>query len=484
MKKFLSIALLLIFVIIGVRAEVIEPDNFIWDGTGSIFDNVQADETGTFKGTVKDAIYSYSGMNHQFFQPIYHGLVVGHYTKGSLKSLNVTLSSKTYPFTIYFSNSPFTWDNLDSASEKISLDQTVKGKYSVTNYEIVPEGKYKYVAFAIKDPNEASGAYGSVTRVQFNWSYSEAIPTPSFSIAPNSDLIAGTIVKVIKPADADKIFVNINGGEFVEFSGDAEAPITEDTMITAYAMSEGNRSEEVTAFYSVEETGENIDEINPFTFFASPGNWSDYDETGYVSATSSGNQYRYYGTFKNHAGADPKDGKLPGVFNLTKSGYYLTNVGTATRSAENDQLYALKVERAAGDNTGILHVAFSDTPFDSAPDLSEATYATVSNDPNVNADYNFSQNISVKETFASKNIDKGSAGYFAIFPGNAAGAEVPRVVATYSNILTDIENIATVTGEDSTTLYDLNGRRVNSSYLLPGIYIRLHKGKPEKFIVL
>lgn len=297
-EKFLSIALLLIFVIIGVRAEVIEPDNFIWDGTGSIFDNVQADETGTFKGTVKDAIYSYSGMNHQFFQPNLHSLVIGYYPKGNLKSLKVTLSSYTYPFTIYFSNSSFTWDNLDAAPEKVVLDQTVKGKYSVTNYEIVPEGKYKYVAFAIKDPNEASGAYGSVTRVQFNWSYSEAIPTPTFSIAPNSDLIAGTIVKVIKPADADKIFVNINGGEFVEFSGDAEAPITEDTMITAYAMSEGNRSEEVTAFYSVEETGENIDEINPFSFIISPDNWADYGETGYVSATSSGNQYRYYGTFK------------------------------------------------------------------------------------------------------------------------------------------------------------------------------------------
>ena len=484
MKKLLYFALQFIFVAIGVKAEVIETDNFIWSGQGSTFDEVQVDETGTFKGTVKDAIYSYSGMNHQFFQPIYHGLVVGHYPKGYLKSLKVTLSSQTYPFTIYFSNSPFSWDNLDSASEKVTLDQIVKGKYSVTDYDIFPNGKYEYVAFAIKDPNENSGAYGSVTRVQFHWAYSESVGAPTFSIAPNSDLIAGTIVKVIRPADADKIFVNINGGEFVESSGDAEVPITEDTMIAAFAMSDDNQSEVVTAFYSVEETGENIDEITPFTFLASPGNWSDYDETGYVSAATSGNQYRYYGNFKNHAGADAKDGKEPGVFNLTKTGYYLTNVSPATRSGEGNQVYALKVERAAGDNTGTLHVAFSDTPFDSAPDLSQATYATVSNDPNVKADYNFSQNISVKETFASKNIDKESAGYFAIFPGNAAGAEVPRVVATYSNILTGIHNIAIETGEDSPVLYDLNGRRVNSSYLLPGIYIRLHKGKPEKFIVL
>lgn len=100
------------------------------------------------------------------------------------------------------------------------------------------------------------------------------------------------------------------------------------------------------------------------------------------------------------------------------------------------------------------------------------------------ADYNFSQNISVKNIFASRNIDKESAGYFAIFPGDASGMEVPRVVATYSNILTGTDIIATETGQDSPVLYDLNGRRLNSSYLLPGIYIRQYMGKPEKFIVL
>lgn len=483
MKKFLSFALLFIFVAIGSKAEVVETDNFIWEGVGSTFDNVQVDETGTFKGTVKDAIYTYSGMNHQFFQPVYHGLVVGHYTKGYLKSLKVTLSSHIYPFTIYFSNSPFTWDNLDSASEKVSLDQFVKDRYSVTNYDIVPEGKYEYVAFAIKDPNEKSGAYGSVTRVQFNWASSESIPAPTFSIAPNSDLVAGTIVKVIKPADADRIFVNINGGEFVEFTENAEAPIIEDTMITAFAMNDDNKSEEVTAFYSVEETGEYIDEINPFTFFASPDNWTDFDETSYVSTTSSGKQYRYYGSFKNHDGADSKEGKQPGVFNLTKSSYYLTNGSSGTRSTENDQIYSLKVERAAGDKTGTLYVAFSDTPFSSAPDLTKATYATVSNDPDVKADYNFSQNISVKDTFASKNIDKDSAGYFAIFPGEAAGAEVPRIVATYSNILTGIDTITTDPGEDTPELYDLNGHRIDHTNLMPGIYIRRHQSQSEKFTV-
>lgn len=484
MKKFLSIALLLIFVIIGVRAEVIEPDNFIWDGTGSIFDNVQADETGTFKGTVKDAIYSYSGMNHQFFQPNLHSLVIGYYPKGNLKSLKVTLSSYTYPFTIYFSNSSFTWDNLDAAPEKVVLDQMVNNKYSVTNYEIIPEGEYKYVAFAINDPNVNSGAYGSVTRVQFNWAYSESIPAPTFSIAPNSDLTPGTIVRVIKPADADKIFVNINGGEFVEFLDDAEAPIIEDTMITAYALSGDNKSEEVKAFYSVEESGDNIDEINPFTFFSSPDNWQDYDEAIYESATASGKNYRYFGLFKNHDDSGLIDGKQPGVFNLVKSGYFLTNDAHVTRSAENDKVYSLKVERATGDKTGTLYVAFSDTPFETAPDLSDATYATISNDPEVKADYNFSQNISVKNIFASRNIDKESAGYFAIFPGDASGMEVPRVVATYSNILTGTDIIATETGQDSPVLYDLNGRRLNSSYLLPGIYIRQYMGKPEKFIVL
>lgn len=394
------------------------------------------------------------------------------------------VSPDKVPFKIYLSNEELNWNNLESAAETIVLENENDKSWSTSKYSVLktftPAGQYSYIAIAIKD-NSTNGE-GYLNELTFNWEKTR-VGDPTFSIAPNSDVESGTVVKVIKPADATGLWVKLNGGDFIEVDeSEAEIPITEDTLIEAYATDEELVSNQTSAFYSVEETGDNIDAINPFIFHPE-GNWASYADQAHQGTCASGKSYTFHGVYKDHESAALVDGKQPGVFNFTSPSHFLTN-GTGTRSGESQDLYCLKVDGAkGGKTTGTVYVAFSDEPFTAAPDLASATYVTVSNDPAVTADYNFSQLISVKKAFENKGIDKESAKYFAVSPGNGTGMEVPRVVATYSNILTGVDKIETEAANGAEEIFSVNGYRVNGTDLAPGLYIRKHNGKTEKFVV-
>lgn len=448
--------------------------------------------------------YTYSNLFSQsdgkWFKNSAQSIIVAHNENGYVNRIFVNLFAKNaksegyqLPFTIYFSHNPLNWDNLESAEEMIRFDDESVASYHKDRFSafktVYPSdnSSYSYVAIAIKKSDEytASDGMGYINDLTFTWECAEkaTVSDPSFSIAPNSDLVSGTTVTVIKPEDAAKLFVRINGGDFVEFSSNADVTITEDTVIEAYAMNdEGTESNHVTAFYSVEETEGNIDAINPFIFYPE-GNWSSYADQAHQGTCASGKLYTFHGAYKNHEGAAQVEGKQPGVFNFTSANHFLTNAVSNGRG-EGEELYCLKVDRAIGEKVGTVYVAFSDTPFTSIYDVNNAaTKVTVSNDPNVEADYNFSQLISVKDAYAATNPDKESAKYFAVFPGNGTGMEVPRMVATYSNILTGVDKIETEAANGAEEIFSVNGYRVNGTDLAPGLYIRKHNGKTEKFVV-
>lgn len=498
MKKIFTLAILAIAACYSNASAEESRDEFV-DLKTKTFTGANGTLTGS-----SGAMYAYSNLYVEtdgiWFKNSANSIFVAHNENGYISRVFVNLFAQNLkddghqlPFTMYFSNTPLTWDNLDNAEEKIVFDDETVASYNQSRFSaykyVYPsaDSQYSYVAIAIKktDSYDISDGKGYLNELTFIWECAETatVSDPTFSIAPNSDLESGSIVSVLKPEDATKLFVRVNGGDFAEFSGNADVTITEDTVIEAYAANdEGTESNHVSAFYSVEETGENIDAINPFIFYPE-GNWASYAEQAHQGTCASGKHYTFHGTYKDHQGAHQVEGKQPGVFNFTNANHYLTN-GVVTRSGEGEDLYCLKVDGAkGGKTTGTVYVAFSDEPFTAAPDLASATYVTVSNDPAVNADYNFSQLISVKNAYENKGIDKESAKYFAVFPGNGTGMEDPRMVATYSNILTGVDKIETEAANGTEEVYSVNGYRVNGTDLAPGLYIRKHNGKTEKFVV-
>ncbi len=313
---------------------------------------------------------------------------------------------------------------------------------------------------------------------------SDVLPAPTFSLPSGSDMPAGSKIRVIKPEFADSLFFTVNGGEVQKYTWSPDVEIKEESVIEAWATSKNLKpSEHVTATFKIEVLEAWMDAIEP-SCFVDGTEWQSYTaEARNYESTNTGVTYLYNGKFMTNWNVHNDDYSVYGGNFDFYPATYLTNINAYDKKGES-QIKSIKID---SDKSGSVYVAFSDEVFEPVTtdsDLCKADYAgdiarvTVGGSNAADKDYLFGQWIELK---GLDKVEGDGTKYFMVFSGENNYIELSRVVVHYWD---PKDGVSTIVTEDvDGAIYSINGYRVNSENLAPGVYVRKQNGKTVKFVV-
>ena len=344
---------------------------------------------------------------------------------------------------------------------------------------VVPGQTFELVASSVMENRKSTSNTFSLPVI------SDVLPAPTFSLPSGSDMPAGSKIRVIKPEFADSLFFTVNGGEVQKYTWSPDVEIKEESVIEAWATSKNLKpSEHVTATFKIEVLEAWMDAIEP-SCFVDGTEWQQYAaEARNYESTYTDVKYVYNGRFMSDY-SKPLDNNysaFAGNFDFYPA-TYLTNLNAYDKKGET-QIKSIKID---SDKSGSVYVAFSDNVFEPVTtdsDLCKADYAgdiarvTVGGSNAADKDFVFGQWIELK---GLNHVEGDGAKYFMVFSGENNYIELSRVVVHYWDPKDGVSSIVTEDVEGA--VYSINGYRVNSENLAPGVYVRKQNGKTVKFVV-
>lgn len=400
---------------------------------------------------------------------------------GLVPGMEMTLSTSTegaiiaYNYTIYK-----TRDEAYQPTEPVfeSGDLTGEPGQPVT-FTIPEENITEGMIFRLDATASCEGYDPSQRRMEQELG-SNVLPAPTFDPESGAELQAGKTVTMRKQGNATQMHYTVNGGEEqVTDEWSVTFTVTEPLTIEAWQTGEApyKDSEKVTATYTVEVLGENVDAIYPslFTDNTSESSYKVYEP---YKSEKTGISYKYDGGMWPNMDTDC-------FYFAANSDNDLYSIMYNVDNAKDRAIKRIKLE--SPNSWSAAYILFSaDAP---------ATEVTLNSDIN-NYDYEGSRlrvNTDDSKFKFGEWIDLTSldpydygegfqdAKYFTIWRFGQQ-CYISRVLVEYA---ADTSGIEAIDAENTTeAIYDLNGVKVsNLKNATPGVYIRIVDGKARKVMV-
>lgn len=379
-----------------------------------------------------------------------------------------------YSYTIYKGRDD-NWQYVDPVVESGALSGASPVKVTIPE-ENVTAGMY----FVLKATGKCEGYADSDETVVEQELQSNVLPAPTFDPESGAELQAGKAVTMSKQGNAKELHYTVNGGEEqVTEELSVTFTVTEPLTIVAWQTGEApyKDSEKVTATYTVEVLGDNIDAIYPamFTDQLSASSYTEYEP---VKSEKTGISYTYAGGMWPSNETD-----CFYLYPESESGIY-----SILYSSDNAKGRAIKrIKMESPNSWSAFYVLFSQD----APDTDISLEAEVNNYDydgprlRVNAEgseFKFGEWIDLT-SLDPYDYGEGfqDAKYFTIWRF-AQTCYLSRVLVEYEDDSSEIEAIDTENATEA--IYDLNGMKVNDlRNATPGVYIRIVDGKARKVMV-
>lgn len=304
---------------------------------------------------------------------------------------------------------------------------------------------------------------------------STVLDAPSASIQSGTEVKAGTELTLYRPKNASAIHYVVNDGEEVTVEDEfAHIVISEDCSISTWATGEApfTPSETVMLSYTVEKFNPWTDVLTPSLFCTDESlyNGTDMLDVNYVSKATTVD-YVYHGALWIYNSTD-------WLFYLSKEGSILYN------NSKYNRINRIKIDSDVFGGSS-CYVLFSDAP---VTEITEDMKNWDFDGPRLRigkadgSDYGYDEWIDLQAIGEINGHDVTDMPYFAVWRFGQNG-NTPRIVVDYEE--NPNVGVNTIDIEESTksAIYTINGIRVDSDNLTPGIYIRKSAGKAEKFIV-
>lgn len=394
------------------------------------------------------------------FNPAWGDVVIG-------QKIEVTceVEGATAEYTISRNN----WD--DTANNWQEGPFTATFPFSVTVPERMDEGSQFVVSVTAK----AEG-YKDSSNDLYVYVISKELPVPTFSIADGTEVKKGTELSIYRSDNSTTIHYVINDGEEIT-SEEYMAKIVIDEPITVKAWVSGKAPFEpsavVEASYTIETFNEYTDAIEPLTLTDETANFNgnymfNLEYTSPVTQAT----YKYDGQIYCNTWYGNVN-----VFYFQKN-----NIFYNTSAPSN--IYRIKIDESPEYGRS-CYLMLSETPITEVTgDMTEFDYNGARLRVGDNQqDYGWNEWIDLHAIGEIKGVPVNALKYFAIYRFGQT-VQVPRVIVEYNDAGTQgVDGITFDAAGADVEIFNLNGVRVNSENLVPGIYIRKAAGKSEKFVV-
>lgn len=363
--------------------------------------------------------------------------------------------------------------NWDDNSLNWSDSQYTTATFPVTI--TVPANVYPGGSFYITAYASAEGYKNSQESDNYFQVISTVLDAPGVNIESGKEVQKGSVLTISRNSSyATTIHYVLNDeAEVKSTEWSVEIPLNDDCTIKTWLSGDApfTDSEVLTLTYTVEKFNDFTDAIYPTSFCAYDPDYYkgstqfDFDYTSDVTGAS----YHYYGGLWYQERFDTN------VFYLQKgTAFYNT-------TAEPKDIKQIKITSDLYSGTS-CYILYSATPLTGANiiedwETSEARVRV----GETSQDFNYDEWITPAAILEKKGFDVSEMPYFLIYRFGSTVISIPRFVVEYVDPETVVSEITAVDSEE--VIFNLNGVRVASENLAPGIYIRKAGGKTEKFIV-